>query len=662
MRISFLFFFYILTLFPWLPAQEGEKKYVWPLAIHDGISSTFQEFRSSHFHAGIDLRTFQRTGFPVLAVSDGVIARISVSNRNFGRCLYLNHADGRYSLYGHLEKFRADIETQVAQIQLSRGKKYFDTCALPMPVAVRRGEIIAFSGESGAGFAHLHLEIRDQLDRALNPLSLIGNLTPDENEPRLKGILLRSRGLALLNDDCGEFYFKLRKAGTVYTLAEPLTFTGPFDLAIHAFDLSDASHIVAPYSVDAWLDGQPVFGVAFDSLTRDDNNQLGMLYDMAHSTPGVYFINIGYQSGFALEKTGVRLAERLQKIPLGLHELRIVVKDRQLNQAVAAIPLLKVLAIESSRQQKEHFARKPDNGIMQRTEFSTFVNHDDIIVKVRDFPLPAVLLKLKITQGDREQVVPAHECGEGVFFCFKPLNQYPRLVLRFELSDGRQIVEVKQEVLQALLLKNNFAQTVHFQDFAAEFGPGTVLEPAVLLLEQVALRPEFPLLAGPVKSAPVHFAFLDAVRFKFRIPNGADRLEQLGIFKYRSESKKWSYVATRPDLETGYLSCRVLTAGTFALLRDIFPPVISFPRIGSRYMQKLKRLVAHISDRGKGIEDSSLAVLLNGHDVDAEYDPDWGHVLITDLQYVKKGKNSLLLRVGDRAGNLSEKNFTFSLK
>lgn len=651
-----------MTSFPWLPAQEDEKKYVWPLAIRDGISSTFQEFRSNHFHAGIDLRTFQRTGFPVLAVSDGVIARVSVSNRNFGRCLYLDHADGRYSLYGHLEKFRADIEAQVAREQISRGEKYFGTFTLPVPLAVHRGEVIAFSGESGAGFAHLHLEIRDQHERAFNPLSLIGNLTPDEYEPRLKGILLRSRGLALLNGDCGEFYFQLRKDETAYTLAEPLTFTGPFDLAIHAFDLSDTSHIVAPYSVDAWLDGQQVFAVAFDSLTRDDNNQLGMVYDMAYSTPGVYFINIGFQSGFALEKRGVRLAERLQQMTPGPHELRIVVKDRQLNQAVAVIPLRKVVDDGSAFPLKKYPAGSTANGIMQRTEFSTYVNHDDVVVKVKDFPLPASRLKLKVTQGDREQVVPAHEYETGVFFCFKPLTHDPHLLLRFELSDGQQVVEVKQEILQALLLKNNFAQAVHFHDFAAEFGARTVLEPAVLLLEQVALSPEFPLLAGPVKTGPTNFAFLDAVFFKFKVPAGEIRTEQLGIFKYHAQTNKWNYVASKPDAEPGYLSCRVLTAGTFALLRDIFPPEISFQKAESRHRQKLKRLVIHIRDRGKGIDDHSLAVILNGRNVDAEYDPDWSHVLLTDLQYTKKGKNHLSVRVSDRAGNVSEENFSFSLK
>ncbi len=337
---------------------DNEKPYVWPLTINNGISSTFQEFRSNHFHAGIDLRTFQRTGFPVLAVAAGAIESLSMSDRGYGRSLRLRHTDGRYSLYGHLEKFREDIEVLVARVQKKSGKKYFGTWTLPVPLAVRRGEVIAFSGESGSGFPHLHLEIRDQLDRAINPLPLIANLPRDGHEPLLKGILLRSRGPALINDDCGEFYFKFRKNGTLYTLAEPLTVTGPFDLSLHALDLSDVGHVVAPYSLQAFLDGEPVFQVDFDRLTRDDNNQLGMLYDMAYSTSGTYFINLSYQSGFDLEKTGIRLAERLRQMAPGLHEIKIIVKDRQQNQALALIPLRMVAGERFLRSAQEISAAK----------------------------------------------------------------------------------------------------------------------------------------------------------------------------------------------------------------------------------------------------------------------------------------------------------------
>ena len=299
-RIALLFLAAAAVLLP----QEPERKFGWPLAIQDGVSSTFQEFRSTHFHAGIDMRTLQQTGFPVLAVADGVIERITVTQRNYGRCLRLRHEGGYTSLLAHLERFRDDIEAIVERERARSGNKYFGDLVLPRPVPVRRGEVIAFSGESGAGFAHLHLEIRDEADRAVNPLTLIANRPVDGYAPRLKGVLLRSRAGTLINGDCGEFYQKLRLEGGVYTLAEPLRINGPCDIALEALDLSSVRHVVAPYGLEARLNGRLVFQETFDSLSRDDNNQLGMLYDMAYSNTAAYFYNLCSPQGFSPGKNG----------------------------------------------------------------------------------------------------------------------------------------------------------------------------------------------------------------------------------------------------------------------------------------------------------------------------------------------------------------------
>jgi hypothetical protein len=660
--LSILFLLNLMATAIFLPGQATDRKYGWPLAIRNGISSTFQEFRSNHFHAGIDLRTFQRTGFPVLAVCDGVIERVSMFYLGYGRSLQLRHADGNRSIYGHLEKFRPDLEAIVAKVQASRGEKYFGTYVLPDPVPVRRGEVIAYSGESGSGFPHLHLEIRDASGQALNPLMLLEDPMPDENEPDLRGILLRSRGGSLVNGDCGEFYFKLRKSGGEYTLSEPLAVSGSCDITLDAIDLSDVRHAVAPFSLEASLDGRAIFRTVFDRFSRDDNNQLGMLYDMSYSTPAGYFFNLSNQSGFSLEKTGVRLADELLRLLPGLHELRIEVRDQQQNQALALIPILKVPDGDERASGRRHAAGRGWEGRMNGKEFSTFVNHDDVVVKIHGFPPPATELKMKVVQGDMELEVPAREYADGLLFCFKPLNHELHLRLRFELSENGRAVEVSQKTLQAVLLQNQFPQTVRFHDFAAEFGSASVREPTVLLLDQAALEPDYPLLAGPVMSAPDHFAFLDAVIFKFKVPSGEGRGEQLGIFKYRPLARKWTYVPTWPDRESGYLDCRVLTAGTYALLRDIYPPAIRLRRPRSTHLDKLKSVVIRMSDKGKGIAEKTLAVFLNGRRIEAEYDPDWEHVRLEDLSLFRKGKNDLLVRVADLAGNGSEKRFTLSLK
>lgn len=645
-----------------LSARDSEKEYAWPLTIDDGISSTFQEFRANHFHAGIDLRTMKRTGFPVLAIADGSIERLTVFRRGYGRSLLLRHADGGTSLYAHLDRFRPDLEAVVRRLRSASGNPYFGGHELSVPVAVRRGEVIAFSGESGAGFPHLHLEIRNAAGRAVNPLKRIGDLPPDTLAPLLKGVLLRSRAGSLINGDCGEFYFRLRRDGAACTPVSPLRINGPCDVILHAVDLSGVARAVAPYSLEADLDGRPVFRIAFDRLSRDDNNQLGMLYDMSYSQPSAYYFNLCSQEGFALERSGVRLADELQHLAPGSHELRVRVGDAQGNRSLAVLPFSKDAESEPRSRQRRFAPVGPGGGWMQRAEFSVHANRGEVMVKARDFPAPATQLKLRVIQGKQERVLTAREYGHGLLFSFPPLNHEPGLQLRFELAVAGMVVEARQEVVRLAWLKNHLAQTVHLGAFSAEFGATTVREPTVLLLQEVALCPDLPLLGTVVRAHPDHFAFLDAVRFRFRVPAGAQRIAQLGIFRYRPAKRSWIYVPTRHESGQGTVSCRVLTGGTYALLRDEIPPAVSLQRPASRLRAKLRRLVVRISDRGKGVDDESLSLHLNGRKLSAEFDPDWGHVLIGELENLKSGGNELRVQVADLGGNRSDVVLKFNLR
>jgi hypothetical protein len=96
---------------------ERQTKYRWPLNINNGYSSSFQEFRSNHFHGGIDFRTYQKTGYPVFAISDGKIYAIRMVKRGSGRGLFLKHLDGYTSIYFHLDRFANKIENQLKAVQ-----------------------------------------------------------------------------------------------------------------------------------------------------------------------------------------------------------------------------------------------------------------------------------------------------------------------------------------------------------------------------------------------------------------------------------------------------------------------------------------------------------------------------------------------------------------
>ena len=122
------------------------------------VTGSLGEFRNSGFHYGLDFSTGGKTGVPVLAVEDGVVRRLMYSRYGIGYGIWLEHADGRQSKYGHLESIAPRILNQPALAEVREKIQLREEFRLEIDndeIFIRRGEAIAASGESGAGFAHL---------------------------------------------------------------------------------------------------------------------------------------------------------------------------------------------------------------------------------------------------------------------------------------------------------------------------------------------------------------------------------------------------------------------------------------------------------------------------------------------------------------------------
>ena len=107
-------------------------------------------------HNGLDMLT--RSGDPVYAAADGVVADVIHSKKGLGNVVVISHGGGYVSKYAHL----ADIEVR-------KGRK------------VKRGTRIGYVGVSGNSFApHLHYEVhRDTL--VLDPVNhFFASVTPQE--------------------------------------------------------------------------------------------------------------------------------------------------------------------------------------------------------------------------------------------------------------------------------------------------------------------------------------------------------------------------------------------------------------------------------------------------------------------------------------------------
>ena len=193
MRISSIS---MILLFAFIISSRGYPQSKYPMnyfrsPVDFGIflAGSFGEIRMNHFHSGIDIRTEGVTGKPVRAVADGYVQRINISHTGFGKAIYIRHPNGFTSVYGHLERFNPKIWAWTRAEQYRQESFALDISVQPGVLPVKKGDIIAYSGNSGAsGGPHLHFEIRDAgTQETINPL-LFGLSVKDFVPPKIYSI------------------------------------------------------------------------------------------------------------------------------------------------------------------------------------------------------------------------------------------------------------------------------------------------------------------------------------------------------------------------------------------------------------------------------------------------------------------------------------------
>jgi len=89
------------------------QNYLWPTNSSRLISSTFGEYRVNHLHAGLDIKTNQRTGYLVFAIENGYIKTIRTSFTGYGKVIYHQLDDVNIAVYAHLDDFAEPLSTIV---------------------------------------------------------------------------------------------------------------------------------------------------------------------------------------------------------------------------------------------------------------------------------------------------------------------------------------------------------------------------------------------------------------------------------------------------------------------------------------------------------------------------------------------------------------------
>ncbi|MDC3079421.1 M23 family metallopeptidase [Flavobacteriaceae bacterium] len=266
-----------------LCAQNNDLQgYALPIDIPIFLSGTFGELRSTNIHAGIDIKTQGREGFPIKAVSDGYVSRIKVSTYGYGKAIYINHLDGNTSVYAHLKKFSSPIEKKVRKKQYNAESFEIELFLNPEELPVSKNQIIGFSGNTGGSFGpHLHFELRETISqKPINPLLSYYNIK-DTVRPEIKALFAYPIGEnSIVNASQQELQIPFRKVNDSIYVAEKIEATGKIGLGIITFDRHDNTYNRnGVYGITAKLNGIQVKGLQFSKIRFSDSEYLPTLID-----------------------------------------------------------------------------------------------------------------------------------------------------------------------------------------------------------------------------------------------------------------------------------------------------------------------------------------------------------------------------------------------
>ena len=249
-------------------------RYIFPVRQVAGtFAANFGEIRTGHFHAGVDIKTDGTEGKPLVAVADGYVSRAVITTYGYGKAIYLTLADGTTAVYGHLQRFRDDIDDYMQAERYRTRSNEIDRWFTPDRWPVKRGEVIGHSGNSGSSMGpHLHFELRETgTGRRLNTVRQ-GIFRPaDKLPPRIlrlhyvevdtvQGVCLRSRPAS---------YNLVREAEGRYktTRREPIPVGRKGYFIVEVTDRrNDVNNTFGIWRLSATVDGEPHFEYRMDGF------------------------------------------------------------------------------------------------------------------------------------------------------------------------------------------------------------------------------------------------------------------------------------------------------------------------------------------------------------------------------------------------------------
>ena len=655
------------------PVNATEVDWHYPLEIKAGLSSNFGEFRGNRVHTGIDFRTNMQTGYKVYAADGGKIVRLSVKKAGFGNAVYIQHPNGLMTVYGHLDRFVEEglgLRSLVAQTQKKRGTKYPGNIYLEKPV--KKGQLIAYSGETGYGLPHLHWEVRQGGAAPIDPFEH-GFSYEDNTPPVIEGFLIEPLGPESTLE--GEHFlreYRTEKESGGYVVKHVPRVRGKVRFTASAYDRIGAQNKCAVDRIDLYIaysavddislqiDKEDFFHTQFDRVTYDTNHRGGLVYDYNFtrlSNPTQYYYRLynlspqhfPYRQVFA-SNAGVWDTRELEEGP---HTLILETRDAMGNLSTARMQVY---------VEKEGAARSPLPALPQG---------QDSYLELREFQ---GFLEIRFSSAEALQAAPTLQISHknrlvksvGMnardaksFSATYALRPGDAGILTLDVGavtqSGRELLESHQFPVQVVSAKHG--GTVHYgQKAAMTFPAGALYNDLCANIWPTTayeVTEGLPLIGEVYDFRPAGVPLEKKGSIRIQYPENVQDLKELGIYWWDHIKKRWYYMDDKRQSKTRSLTASIIYPSFYAILRDTLRPAISDlkPESGSATKASGFTLSAIVKDVGKGVDTATIVMSLDGKRLDAEYDPDRRKVSYFLTRQLATGKHTLTVEASDKAGH-----------
>ncbi|MEK6649825.1 MAG: M23 family metallopeptidase [Bacteroidota bacterium] len=312
-------------------------EYRWPLQGPLATTSVFGDYRSTHFHGGIDVSTQGREGVPVRAMRDGWVSLVRISPHGYGKVVEVTHEDGFTTWYAHLRNFAPYLDSLIRRRQEETStyaaELRFDEPEIP----VAREEIIAFTGSTGAGGPHLHFEIRDARRNPVNPLlaSDIADHARDRVAPAIDevGVLPLTAGTLIQGNSKPLYVRPQHTSRGELRIGSILRLTGDVGFTVRVRDgVGVRAYRNRMASLELQIDGATVYESSIARLPADDTKQIALHFDWTARANGhpyhqKLFVEQGNRLPFYARLPHGSGMLQSTSFSEGAHELQVVARD-----------------------------------------------------------------------------------------------------------------------------------------------------------------------------------------------------------------------------------------------------------------------------------------------------------------------------------------------